>query len=258
MNRLTATAISVSLLVALHGCGVVEDIQDAVEDIQDLRPPTLHLEGNCTVVLDWTGGDNPLWDDGDLPPVDLAEFELAWPSRGWTLADVDGFREMVRAEVETVLNGSGLHVIVEEGEQRRNASVVHFSQVTDPDSDTSLGRGHFDTCNLSDRDFSIVYAAKFLEERRLDEDEWVHVFANVAAHEIAHNLGYDHVELEDVPEDSEFAELMISAQTIFQRVRDQRIIVEQDTCVVFGDDEAAKAIGSDLDRDGRPTKEASR
>lgn len=243
MNRPTVLVIA-SLFVALHGCGFVEDIQD-------LRPPTFHLEGNCTVVLDWTGGDNPIWSgDGDLPPIDLAEFELAWPSRG-TLADVDGFREMVRAEVESVLSGSGLHVIVEEGEQRPNATVVHFSQVVDPESDLSIGRGHFDTCNISDQDYSIVYAARLLEGNRHSEGRWVRIFANVAAHEIAHNLGFDHVELEDVP-DSEFTELMLASQTTFQRMSEQRIIVEQDTCVVF-DSDASKA-GEGFDRDGRPTR----
>lgn len=237
--RLSATAIS-AFLLALTGCGF---------DPNDFRPPTLHLS-NRTVVLDWTGGYSPIWPDGDLPPIDLAEFELAWPGSG-TLADVDGFTEMVRAEVESVLAGSGLSVNIVEGEQRRLGSVVHFSQVTDPDSSVSLGRGHLDMCNLSDRDYSIVYAARFLEGRRLDEDGWVRAFANVAAHEIAHNLGFDHVAPEDVPE-SDFTELMLAEQTISQRIREQRILVEQDTCVVFGG--AAKAAEPDLDRDGRPTR----
>lgn len=244
-RRRTITAISVSLLAALlHGCGVFEDIQD-------FRPPTFHFEGNCTVVLDWTGGDSPIWSgDGELPPIDLAEFRLAWPGYG-TLADVDGFTEMVRAEVESVLSGSGLHVTVEEGERRPNVTVVHFSQVTDPENYASLGRGHFDTCNLSDQDYSIVYAARFLEERRVDVIGWVRTFANVAAHEIAHNLGFDHVKLEDVPE-SEFTELMLAAQTSFQRVMEQRIITEQDTCTVF--DGTAKAVRQEADRNGRPTR----
>jgi len=237
MNRLFATiAVSVSLLA---GCGT---------PLEDFRPPTFHLEGNCTFVLDWTGGYSPIWSgDGDLPPIDLTEFRLAWPDSG-TLADVDGFTEMVRAEVEMVLTGSGISVMIVEGEQRANAAVVHFSQVTDPENQGSLGRGHFDTCNLSDQDYSIVYAARFLEERTVDTVGWVRTFANVAAHEIAHNLGFDHVELDDVPE-SRFTELMLATQTSFQRVREQRIITEQDTCVAFN---AAKA--SQSGRDGRPTR----
>jgi len=199
------------------------------------------------VVLDWTGGASPVWSgDGDLPPIDLEEFELAWPSSG-TLADVAGFKEMVRVEIDNILAGSGVSVIVEEGEQRINATVVHFSQVVDPVNHNSLGRGHFDVCNLSDRDYSIVYAARFLEERRLDVGGWVRTFANVAAHEIAHNLGFDHVKLEDVPE-SEFTELMLAEQSSFQRVREQRIIAEQDTCPSTP---VAKTI---FGRDGRPTR----
>jgi len=239
MNRFATISVSISLLA---GCGTA---------MEDFRPPTFHFEGNCTVVLDWTGGYSPIWSgDGDLPPVDLTEFRLAWPDSR-TLADVDGFTEMVRAEVERVLTGSGLHVTVEEGEQRPRATVVHFSQVTDPESYKSLGRGHFDTCNLSDQDYSIVYAARFLDERRVDLVGWVRTFANVAAHEVAHNLGFDHVEPSDVPE-SRFIELMLSAQTSFQRVRKQRIITEQDTCAVF-DAGAAKA-GLDSDLGARPTR----
>ncbi len=232
MSRLSI--IPCLFVAVMHGCGL---------DPNGFRPPMLHLAGDCTVVvLDWTGGDSPLWADGALPPIDLAEFPLAWPRCGETLADMDGFREMVRAEIEDVLTASGLRVTVEEGEQRAMASVVHFSPVIDPDSDVSLGRGQIDMCNLSDHDYSIVYATRFLEECRLDEGEWVRVFANVAAHEIAHNFGFDHVDPDDVPE-SEFVELMLAGQTILQRVRRQRIIVEQDTCAIFG---AAKATRSDL------------
>lgn len=238
MDRLST--IVFLLVAAMHGCS-------------GFRPPTFHSAGNCTVVLDWTGGDNPLWTgDGDLPPLDLGEFPLAWTDSD-TLADVPGFKEMVRAEIEKVLTASGLHVTVEEGEQRSMVSVVHFSLVVDPDRpDELLGFGHLDTCNISDEDFSIVFAAAFLDllGRGFDADEWVRVFANVAAHEIAHNLGFGHVEPEDVPE-SEFVELMLAEQTTFQRVMEQRILVEQDTCA-FGmsleiDDVVER--GSDLDRE---------
>ncbi len=204
------------------------------------------------MVLDWTGGDNPLWlGEDDLPPLDLAEFSLVWPWNGFTLADVSDFKERVRVEIENVLAASGVSITIEEGEQRPGVSVVHFSSVLDPNNAASLGRGHLDTCNLSDLDFSLVYAAKFLEGRRLDQDDWVRAFANVAAHEIGHNLGFDHVNPDDVPE-SEFAELMLAGQTISQRVREQRMLVEQDTCAVSGDG-AAKVV-TDLDRDGRPTR----
>ncbi len=228
MNRLIVM-LSLCLSVLLHGCGT--------ESLRSFA----YLSN--TVVLDWTGGDSPLW-DGSLPPIDLAEFKLDWPDER-TLADVEGFKEMVRAEVENVLNGSGLHMTIEGGEQRLGITVVHFSQVTDPKNPASLGRGHFDICNVSDQDYSIIYAAKFLEGRRLDEAEWVRFFANVAAHEIAHNIGFDHVEPGDVPE-SEFTELMLVGQTTSQRVSAQRIIVEQDTCALF----AAKAQS---DRRGRST-----
>lgn len=236
MNRLLSAVLAFLLVVA--GC----------VDLNDFRPPTFYPASN-TVVLDWTGGDNPLWAGGDLPPLDLAEFPLAWPWRGHTLADVSDFKERVRVEVESVLTASGVYVTIEEGEQRPMVSVVHFSPVLDPNNADSLGRGHLDTCNISDQDFSIVYAAYLFETRRLAADEWVRVFANVAAHEIAHNLGFEHVDPDDVP-DSEFTELMLASQTILQRMREQRILVEQDTCIEIA--VMAKAV-TDLDRDGRPT-----
>lgn len=232
MNTPMYATISVSLLVGLCGCGL---------NPNGMRPQTLHL-----VVLDWTGGYSPFW-WGTLPPIDLAEFPLSWPWHG-TLADVSGFREMVRAEIEVVLDGSGLHVTVEEGEQRPGVSVVHFSQVVNAGNEAMLGYAHFDICNMSEQDFSLIYAARLLDEGAFTVDEWTRMFANVAAHEIAHNLGFGHVNPADVPE-SEFVELMIGSQTSFQRVMRQRILVEQDICDIFN----FGAVKSTTDPDDRPT-----
>lgn len=240
MNRLSMIPV---FLIFLHGCGDF--------------PTALNLDGD-TVVLDWTGGDNPLWADGDLPPLDLADLPLEEPRLGDTLADIPDFREMVRAEVEKVLTESGLDVTVENGEQRPMVTVVHFSPVIDPDYYPSMGRGHIDVCNSRGDDFSIIYVAKFINASELDAgkhdvDEWTHILANVAAHEIAHNLGFEHVRNRDVPEESEFVELMLGSHNILQRMKEQRILVEQDICDTENV-ESAKVLESELDRNGRPTR----
>ena len=98
------------------------------------------------------------------------------------------------------------------GEQEEYTNAVHFSMITDPtdtDEKVTLGRGHYDICNLSHRNQSLIYCETFATlQFRLSVEKWVLLFANVAAHEIGHNLGFYHVDLEDVP-DSIFNEIMV-------------------------------------------------
>lgn len=50
--------------------------------------PASPQTGGDMFVLDWTGGSSPLWKDGDLPPLDLADFRTP----GETLADAPDSR----------------------------------------------------------------------------------------------------------------------------------------------------------------------
>lgn len=186
-----------------------------------------------TFVLDWTGGRNPLHPD-ELPPLDLAAFDV---SGGGTLADVEGFHEMVRRQVEIILRDAGINSTVVTGEQRTDANNVHISpEAVDSDGDQVLGRGHYDPCNRRHRDSCIVYAQAIIDDdMTCSVRQWTNVFANIAAHEIGHNLGFDHPEAADVPAWTGYAELMLASQPWSARKREQRFLVEQDTCPDLSD-----------------------
>lgn len=224
MRNLTARAIAAALAVAaLQGCGGMRLFPFDLPGFPD-------IDGDSdTFVLDWTGGPNALWPDGDLPPMDLSEFEV---ESGGTLADVEGFRGMVRDEVEAILHAADIRSTVVTGEGRRGANVVHFSpEAVDEDGDQVIGRGHFDPCNRRHADSCIVYAQSIIDDGlTCSVREWVNVFAGVAAHEIGHNLGFDHVDAADLPPWTGYVELMLAKQTWGNRRLTQRILVEQDTC----------------------------
>jgi len=182
---------------------------------------------NDVFVLDWTGGSSPLWPDGELPPIDLSEFEL---DGGGTLADIPGFTGMVEDKVRLIFETAGIEVSVITGEQRWQANNVHISPVSDPDSGKTLGRGHYDPCNRSHDDSCILYAASVVDGGPCAIGEWVNIFANICAHEMAHNLGFGHAGTSELVFPPGFTELMSAGHTWTQQRGEQRFLVEQDTC----------------------------
>lgn len=215
-------------------CGVVvaSVILLVMIGCDSLLPPRTCIDGDDIFILDWTGGDSDLWwtaFDEPLPAMDFTQFPV---QGGGTLADVDNFIEMVHAQVEVIIDATGFEVTIITGEQKAYANNVHIAQILSPENtEKRLGIGYYDPCNCYHADFSLVYAQP-MAGREASVRGWTNVFANICAHEIAHNLGFNHIDQDDAPEHVEYVELMLSPSSWEERQMEQRVIVEQDICPV--------------------------
>ncbi len=166
--------------------------------------------------------------------VDLSAFET---SDGRTLGDDAGnFKELVRQEIMRIYCDRGeVSVIVRNGEDDEGPAdtTVHLTQETPPNGGTDIGEGEYDPCNLERDNAAIVFGQRLLQlADNYSRDEWLHVFANVCAHEIGHTLGYGHLERTAQPEEGRplFVELMLDRHTMAEMRRQQRLILDQTYC----------------------------
>ena len=188
------------------------------------------------VVLDWSGGVNPIYSDQLLGGIDLAQFDIA---EGGTLADhSDQFKEMVRREVAAIFcEWPEVAVIVENGEDDGAGqfadTIVHITHEVRPDGKMDIGQGEYDPCNGQNDNAAIVFGKRILQlGGAYSLEEWVRVFANVTAHEVGHTLGYGHVlreEREDVGR-SIYVELMLDRHTMTEMRKAQRFVATQSNC----------------------------
>ncbi|MBI3834961.1 MAG: hypothetical protein HY287_11580 [Planctomycetes bacterium] len=186
------------------------------------------------VVLDWDGGTSPLLPDAPFDGIDLGEFQT---SGGGTLADVgDNFKEAVRSQVARILcdlpiapprvtNGKALP----EGQ----VSVVQIADIHSPQPG-QIGKGEYDPCDQVHDNSAIIFGTELkLLGRTFSYDEWVNIFANVTAHEIAHGLGYAHAPRVDdsyASDRSLYVELMYATHTVDEMIREQRLVADMSNC----------------------------
>jgi len=187
------------------------------------------------VVLDWDGGTSSLVPGTPFDGVDLTEYPT---TGGGTLADVgDDFKEAVRSQVARILcelpiappritNGKA----IPEGQ----ISVVQIAALHSPLAG-QIGKGEYDPCDEVHDNSAIVFGTELkMLGRSFSYDEWVNIFANVTAHEIAHGLGYAHAPRVDdstaSPGRSLYVELMYATHTVDEMIREQRLLADMSNC----------------------------
>lgn len=213
-------------VVAVAGCGT----------IGGTLAPLSECDGELAtdlVILDWSGGASRLYPGDDFPGLDFAAFAT---TGGGTLADAaDAFQEAVRGEVVHIFCGMPSVSVAVQNENGGDGGVtrVYLVQAPSQAGDGQIGIGEYDPCNLQHDNSALVFGEKL---RKLASphsfDEWVTIFANVAAHEIGHTLGFPHVARADVPVSPHpiFVELMLAAHTVDEMLRPQRFLADESNC----------------------------
>lgn len=186
------------------------------------------------VLIDWDGGRTVLYPDFEFVGVDLSRFVL--PDGGTLAESGDAFMQRVREQVSRIVCAApDVFVRVETAgaQSRLGATVIHVVQDLAPSGSGRIGEAEFDPCNVHRDDVGIIYAEQI---RRLTTaytfDEWVDLLANTIAHEIGHTLGFGHVPRQDAPDEGRFLfiEIMLESHTLDELIREQRFLVDQETC----------------------------
>ncbi len=213
---------TVADLFAARAIYVAECADDSAKVVDDL------------VVLDWGGGLTPLHPDESFEALDLSQFPTA---EGGTLADdAELFRERVREQVARIFcesDGPLVQVLHADDSQVYGTSRVFLTQALSPATAKQIGEGEYDPCNDDHDNIAILFGEQIrLLSGVYTFDEWVLVFANVTAHEVAHTLGYGHVSRSTFTAyaRSGFVELMLEAHSMDELRREQRFVVDQTHC----------------------------
>lgn len=237
IGTLCATALSM-----LTGCGnmaVDESVLRAFVDSGCPNQSSSDIELSELVILDWDGGFNRIYPDRSLVGMDLAAFSLR---DGGTLADFgDQFKNDVRDQISRIYcerDDLLLRVINGDDEIAGGVvTVVHMTQETRPNGGSDVGEGEYDPCNEESDNAAIVFGERVRTlSGAYTYDEWVNVFANIAAHEIGHTFGFAHVERDEFTDLGRtlYVELMLSGHTMSELRRQHRFVVDLPHCPANG------------------------
>jgi hypothetical protein len=185
------------------------------------------------VILDWSGGASRLYPSDGFPGLDFAAF--ATTGGGTLAAAATFFQETVRGEVVHIFCGMpsvSVAIQNEKGGTGAEATRVYLVQAPSRAGGGQIGEGEYDPCNLRHDNSALVFGEEFINLGPYSFDEWVTIFANVAAHEIGHTLGFPHVARTDVPDSPHaiFVELMLAGHTVDEMLRPQRFLADETNC----------------------------
>lgn len=188
------------------------------------------------VVLDWQGGVTAIYPDEDFEALDLSAFGTA---DGGTLADdAELFKEQVWLQATRIFcdsSGPGIRIRHAGDAKDRAGTTVYYTQALSPVGWLQIGEAEYDVCNRQHDNAAVIFGGQVLRlSATYTFDEWVLVFANLTAHEIAHTLGYAHVSRDESPEAerSYFVELMYDGHTMEEMCREQRFLADQTNCPI--------------------------
>jgi hypothetical protein len=230
------------VLAALAGCGALPSLSlDAASDAAySLEPSACERSpdpetAGTLMVIDWTGGMSDLVADRELSAFDTDALLMTDVDSGGRETP-EAFQQAVLARVQVILcalDPMDLAVIAGEAEDFPNATIVHVTGDAPVGGGKHIGQSRFDPCNSSPADAIIVWGGAIATRvGAASVDEWVNAFANTAAHEIGHTLGFVHPGEDTVgaalplPTD----ELMLGNVTVSNLLIDRRFVLEQNTC----------------------------
>jgi len=222
--------IAMGLAAAISGCGVSVGVGGWEEDAGTAEAAP--RPGERLVVIDWEAGPSRMRGGAALTPVDLSAFDVA---DGSTLADEPAFVTLVEQRMQTIfadLEPANVRVMTAEADDYPEATVVLMTFEADADDPRRVGQAYYDPCDTEPADEAIVWGSAIValgNGHRLDE--WVNLFANVAAHEVAHTLGFAHPEVAaDSPLQPDSTALMLASHTLSALLQDQTFQIPQSTC----------------------------
>lgn len=217
------------ILLAAGGCGAMSPLSadgNATNSARDLAGP-------MKVALAWQSGASSIHHGAELAPLELAEFQT---TDGTTLSDVAvSFEARVRDGIEEVLLAAGLDVeVVDQADgDGQFDTVVLFTQERSARVAGRIGEAEYDPCDREAGNTAVIYGGAILDLSHVySVSDWVTIFVNVTAHEVAHTVGFGHVSRSSVggAGRSGIVELMLDGHTMDEMRQPQRMISEQDSC----------------------------
>jgi hypothetical protein len=225
-------------LTILCGCGAVPNaatnllVEIAADDCPGAA--TDKTTAADAILLEWSGGTSRIYPGDPLAGLDLGAFLV---TDGTTLADEgEDFKAAVRDEVSRILCDmptDGIYLTNSKSGLPGKVTTIYFPKSGSPLGGAQIGQGEYDPCNLDHDNDAIIFGDEILalgDARPFDE--WVLVFANVAAHEIGHTLGYGHVPRVIYPASPRpaYVELMMATHTVEEMIQAQRLISDTTNC----------------------------
>ncbi len=233
-KRLGVALIS---LVSTTGCGTISTDPAAVRPLAGKcsRLASANPENTMLIALEWGGGTSGIYPAEILDGIDLSAFNL---QEGGTLADrSELFEQRLTDQINQIYcDWQQINVLVLNGNDVNfyNADTkVLLTQAVRPDGRMDIGEAEYDPCDVQRDNDAVIFGERIRQlAGTYTFDEWVNVFANVTAHEIAHTLGYAHISRENRPDGpgAPYVELMLDRHTMKEMRREHRFVAPQTNC----------------------------